>query len=92
MERFPTPWPGGGASASRSRSDVSAPNYADELFQERQLRSVTADTGADGEAFLRMAARFGVRATTTAYPMAEGTGRSPISRTAGSAAAAVLRN
>ncbi len=52
-------------------SDVPRLNYADELFQERQLRSVTANTRADGEQFLRLAARFGVRATTTGYPMAE---------------------
>ena len=52
-------------------SDVPALTYADELFQERQLRSVTANTRADGEQFLRLAARFGIRATTTPYPMAE---------------------
>jgi propanol-preferring alcohol dehydrogenase len=52
-------------------SDVPALNYADELFGERQLRSVTANTRADGEEFLRLAAQFGVRATTTAYPMAQ---------------------
>ncbi|HZC70343.1 MAG TPA: zinc-dependent alcohol dehydrogenase family protein [Jatrophihabitans sp.] len=52
-------------------SDVPVLNYAAELFYERQLRSVTANTRADGEQFLRLAARFGVRATTTAYPMAE---------------------
>jgi propanol-preferring alcohol dehydrogenase len=52
-------------------SDVPALGYADELFQERRLRSVTANTRADGEEFLRLAARLGVRATTTAYPMAE---------------------
>lgn len=52
-------------------SDIPALNYADELFQERQLRSVTANTRADGEAFLRLAARFGLRATTSGYPMAE---------------------
>jgi propanol-preferring alcohol dehydrogenase len=51
-------------------SDVPPLNYADALFQERQLRSVTANTRADGEQFLRLAARFGVRATTTPYPMA----------------------
>jgi propanol-preferring alcohol dehydrogenase len=52
-------------------SDVPPLTYADHLFEERQLRSVTANTRADGEAFLRLAARFGVRATTHAYPMAE---------------------
>jgi propanol-preferring alcohol dehydrogenase len=52
-------------------SDVPALHYADELFQERRLRSVTANTRQDGEEFLRLADRLGVRATTTAYPMAE---------------------
>jgi propanol-preferring alcohol dehydrogenase len=52
-------------------SDVPPLNYDAELFHERQLRSVTANTRADGEEFLQLAARFGVRATTTAYPMAD---------------------
>jgi propanol-preferring alcohol dehydrogenase len=52
-------------------SDIPALHYETELFHEKQLRSVTANTRADGEEFLRLAARFGVRATTTAYPMAE---------------------
>jgi propanol-preferring alcohol dehydrogenase len=52
-------------------SDISPLSYAEHLFEERQLRSVTANTRADGEAFLRLAARFGVRATTHAYPMAQ---------------------
>lgn len=52
-------------------SDIPALNYADTLFQERRLRSVTANTRVDGEQFLLLAQRFGVRATTTAYPMAE---------------------
>ncbi|HZY77548.1 MAG TPA: zinc-dependent alcohol dehydrogenase family protein [Jatrophihabitantaceae bacterium] len=52
-------------------SDVPALNYADELFQERRLRSVTANTRTDGEEFLALAERFGIRATTTAYPMTE---------------------
>lgn len=52
-------------------SDIPALNYAAELFQERQLRSVTANTRADGEEFLHLAAQLGIRATTTTYPMAE---------------------
>jgi len=52
-------------------SDVPALNYERDLFQERRLRSVTANTRADADAFLTLAARFGVRATTTAYPMAD---------------------
>jgi alcohol dehydrogenase, propanol-preferring len=37
------------------------------LFQERELRSVTANTRADGEAFLALAARIGLQLTTLAY-------------------------
>ncbi len=46
-------------------------DYADELFQERRLRSVTANTRSDGEQFLALAERFALRATTVAYPMAQ---------------------
>ena len=44
-------------------------DYERELFDERQLRSVTANTRADGTTFLRLAAEHGIRATTTAYAM-----------------------
>jgi alcohol dehydrogenase, propanol-preferring len=50
-------------------SDIPALNYADTLFEERKLRSVTANTRADGEEFLALAARLGVRPTTIGYPM-----------------------
>ena len=50
-------------------SDVPALRYQDHLFQERQLRSVTANTRRDGEEFLTLAARMGVRVTTTPYPL-----------------------
>jgi alcohol dehydrogenase, propanol-preferring len=50
-------------------SSIPALDYAAELFQERRLRSVTANTRRDGEEFLALAERLGVRATTTAYPM-----------------------
>ncbi|WP_029432358.1 zinc-dependent alcohol dehydrogenase family protein [Blastococcus sp. URHD0036] len=50
-------------------SPIPALDYADDLFEERRLRSVTANTRRDGEEFLRLAARLGVRATTTAYAM-----------------------
>lgn len=49
-------------------SDIPSLNYARELFQERQLRSVTANTRADGEEFLRTAAEIPLRPTTVAYP------------------------
>jgi propanol-preferring alcohol dehydrogenase len=52
-------------------SDIPALRYDTELFHERNLRSVTANTRADGEQFLRLAARFGITATTTSYPMAD---------------------
>ena len=38
-------------------TDVPSLDYQDHLFQERQLRSVTANTRADGEEFLAIAAR-----------------------------------
>jgi propanol-preferring alcohol dehydrogenase len=50
-------------------SDVPPLNYADHLFQERQLRSVTANSRADGEEFLAIAARIGLRPTTVPYPL-----------------------
>ncbi len=52
-------------------SDIPALNYAGELFQERRLRSVTANTRSDGEEFLALAERFAIRPTTVAYPMAK---------------------
>jgi alcohol dehydrogenase, propanol-preferring len=50
-------------------STIPALDYATELFQERRLRSVTASTRRDGEEFLRLAGRLGVRATTVAYSL-----------------------
>ncbi|MGH3304040.1 MAG: zinc-dependent alcohol dehydrogenase family protein [Streptosporangiaceae bacterium] len=50
-------------------SDIPVLRYADELFAERQVRSVTANTRRDGEEFLALAARFGIRPTTVPYPM-----------------------
>jgi propanol-preferring alcohol dehydrogenase len=52
-------------------SDIPALNYESELFRERRLRSVTANTRQDGEEFLRLAERFDIRATTVAYDMAD---------------------
>ena len=50
-------------------SDVPSLGYEAHLFYERELRSVTANTRRDGEEFLRLAARLGITATTTAYPL-----------------------
>jgi propanol-preferring alcohol dehydrogenase len=52
-------------------TDVPRMVYADELFREKQLRSVTANTRADGEEFLRLAATLRVRPTVTQHPLAE---------------------
>ena len=50
-------------------SDIPALSYGAELFEERQVRSVTANTRQDGEQFLALAARFGIQPTTVTYPM-----------------------
>ncbi len=50
-------------------SDIPPLRYQDHLFNEREIRSVTANTRRDGEEFLRVATRMGVVATTTAYPL-----------------------
>ncbi|OLT09450.1 alcohol dehydrogenase [Pseudonocardia sp. CNS-139] len=52
-------------------SDVPHLDYAAELFREKQLRSVTANTRADGEEFLRLAAALQVLPTVTAHPLDE---------------------
>jgi alcohol dehydrogenase, propanol-preferring len=48
-------------------TDIPTLDYERHLFEERTLRSVTANTRMDGEEFLALAASTGVRATTTAY-------------------------
>jgi len=50
-------------------SDIPPLNYAEHLFEERSVRSVTANTRADGEELLRLAPRLGIVATTTPYPL-----------------------
>jgi propanol-preferring alcohol dehydrogenase len=52
-------------------SEIPSLNYAAELFHERKLRSVTANTRRDGEEFLTLAARFAISPTTVAYSMAD---------------------
>jgi propanol-preferring alcohol dehydrogenase len=50
-------------------TDIPALNYHAELFREKQLRSVTANTRADGEEFLRLAAALGVRPKVDPRPL-----------------------
>jgi alcohol dehydrogenase, propanol-preferring len=55
-------------------SDVPRLSYAEELFREKQLRSVTANTRADGEEFLRLAAALGVTPRTDVRPLSAAAG------------------
>ncbi|MFF0222932.1 zinc-binding alcohol dehydrogenase family protein [Streptomyces sp. NPDC004629] len=50
-------------------SDVPALHYETDLFYEKELRSVTSNTRADGREFLDLAARHAVHATTHPYPL-----------------------
>jgi propanol-preferring alcohol dehydrogenase len=50
-------------------SDVPPLDYQRHLFQERSLRSVTANTRADGRELLRLAAEIPLRTHTTPYPL-----------------------
>jgi alcohol dehydrogenase, propanol-preferring len=50
-------------------SDIPSLDYDRHLFQERQVRSVTANTRADGEEFLGLAARLRLDVATVPYPL-----------------------
>jgi propanol-preferring alcohol dehydrogenase len=50
-------------------TDIPVLRYQEHLFQERQLRSVTANTRTDGRDFLRFAAQHRLRVVTTPYPL-----------------------
>jgi propanol-preferring alcohol dehydrogenase len=52
-------------------SDIPPLNYDKHLFQERSVCSVTANTRADGEEFLRIAAQIPLHITTSAYPRSD---------------------
>lgn len=49
-------------------SDIPALSYADALFRERDLRTVTANTRADGMRFLALAANLRLRPRVTGIP------------------------
>ncbi len=49
-------------------SDIPVLDYRRHLFEERTLRSVTANTRADGVEFLELAARIGIRVSAVPYP------------------------
>ncbi|HLY82149.1 MAG TPA: zinc-dependent alcohol dehydrogenase family protein [Acidimicrobiales bacterium] len=52
-------------------SDIPPLGYELNLFGERVLRSVTANTRADGEEFLRIAAEIPIKVTTTSFGLSE---------------------
>ena len=52
-------------------SDIPPMSYAEHLFREKTLTSVTANTRADGEELLRLAPALGVTAQVQRYPFAE---------------------
>jgi len=52
-------------------TDVPPLNYQRELFLEKELRSVTANTRADGEDFLRLADALKIVPTVVARPLAQ---------------------
>jgi len=52
-------------------SDIPAMDYAEELLYERDLRTVTANTRADGAALLRLAGNLEVGPTVTEYSFAQ---------------------
>jgi alcohol dehydrogenase, propanol-preferring len=52
-------------------TDIPSLNYERDLFDERELTSVTANTRADGEIFLDIAARIPIETMTQPYPFEE---------------------
>jgi propanol-preferring alcohol dehydrogenase len=52
-------------------TDIPVLNYTAHLFQERTLRSVTANTRGDAEEFLRLAQQLRLRVTVTPYALGQ---------------------
>jgi propanol-preferring alcohol dehydrogenase len=52
-------------------SEIPALDYQRHLFQERELRSVTANTREDAADLLRLAAEIPIRTHTVSYPLAD---------------------
>lgn len=52
-------------------SPIPALDYEKHLFYEKELRSVTANTRADGEEFLKLAGEIGIRTSTVAFGLGE---------------------
>ncbi len=52
-------------------SDIPVMNYERQVFYEKELRSVTANTRADGEALLKLAAEVPLKPKTTRFALAD---------------------
>jgi propanol-preferring alcohol dehydrogenase len=52
-------------------SDIPVMNYERQLFYEKELRSVTANTRADGEALLKLAAEIPLKPKITRFSLAQ---------------------
>ena len=50
-------------------SDIPSLNYEKELFQEKILTSVTANTRSDGDEFLELASKIRIKVVTSRYPL-----------------------
>lgn len=59
----------GGSAHLAAQIAIPPLRYADHLFQERQLLTVTANTRRDGEELLAIASRIGIRVETVTYPL-----------------------
>ena len=69
---------------------VPSLDYERDLFYERNLRSVTANTRADGEELLAEAARIPIRPATTTFPLEDANQALALLKRGGFAGAAVL--
>ena len=65
-------------------------DYERDLFYERNVRSVTANTRADGEELLAEAARIPIRPTTTTFPLEDANRALALLKRGGFAGAGVL--
>jgi propanol-preferring alcohol dehydrogenase len=73
-------------------SQIPALNYQAELFGERRLRSVTANTRHDGETFIQLAERFRISVMTRGFAMQDAPAALAAVRSGGVGGAAVLHN
>jgi propanol-preferring alcohol dehydrogenase len=82
--------PGGRlALAGIYMTPVPALDYAD-LYRERVIVSVTANTRADGEELLTVAARIGIRPAVTTFPLGEANRALALLKASGLAGTGVL--